>query len=139
MPHGTAWAADEERLLGTVSDQDLARRLGRSLRAISLRRRKLRIPKFHSQRRPWTQAEDALLGTMSDRKFARKFKRGVRSVIVRRCGKGIPLLVRQKYRWRPADNRLLGKRSDAQIALLLGLTQLAVSRHRQRLGIPPAR
>ena len=122
-----------------MSDQDQARRLGRSGRAINLRRHQLRIPMFHSRRRPWTQAEEALLGTMPDRRFARKFKRSVRSVIVRRCEKDILLLKRQKHRWTPADDKLLGARSDAQIALLLGLTTLAVSRRRQRLGIPAPR
>ena len=139
MPHGIAWADDEERLLGTLSDQDLAQRLGRSLRAIILRRHQLHIPKFHSRRRPWTQAEEELLGTMPDRRFARKFKRSVRSVIVRRCEKGIPLLRRLKRRWTPADDKLLGARPDAQVALLLGISRLAVSRRRQRLGISARR
>ena len=135
MPHGTSWTASEERLLGTMSDQDLARRLGRSCRAIQLRRHQLRIPVFDSRRRPWTQAEEALVGRMSDRRFARKFKRSVRSVIVRRCEKGIPLLKRHKHRWTTADDQLLGERPDAEVALLLGITKLAVSRRRQRLGI----
>ena len=139
MPHGTAWTADEERLLGTMSDQDLAKGLSRTVRAIALRRHQLGIPKFHSRRRPWTQAEEALLGTIPDRRFARKFKRSVRSVIVHRCEKGSPLLKRQKHRWRPADDNLLGVRPDAEVALLLGITKLAVSRRRQRLGIPAHR
>ena len=41
--------------------------------------------------------------------------------------------------WTDADDQLLGARPDAQIALLLGLSHLAVSRHRQRLGIPARR
>ena len=139
MPHGTSWTAAEERLLGTVSDQDLAQRLGRSLRAISLRRHQLHIPKFQSGRRPWTRAEEELLGTMPDRRFAQRFKRSVRSVIVRRCEKAIPLLRRQKHRWTQADDQLLGLRPDAQVALLLGLSKLAVSRRRQRLGKAPRR
>jgi len=139
MPHGTSWTDAEERLLGTMSDPDLARRLGRSVRAIRLRRHQRGIPKFHSQRRPWTEAEEELLGTMPDRRFARKFKRSVRSVIVRRCEKNIGLVRRQMHRWTAADDQLLGARPDAQIALLLGLSQLAVSRHRQRLGIPARR
>jgi hypothetical protein len=60
-------------------------------------------------------------------------------VIVRRCEKGIPLLCRLKHRWTPADDKLLGARRDAQVALLLGLSKLAVSRRRQRLGIPARR
>ena len=136
MPHGTSWTADEDRLLGTMSDQDLAQRLGRSWRAINLRRRKLRIPLFRSRRRPWTQAEEALLGTISDRRFARRFKRSVRSVIVRRYEKGIPLLSRQKHHWTPADEKLLGARPDAQIALLLGISKVAVRHRHQRLKTP---
>jgi len=139
MPHGTSWAADEERLLGTMTDQDLAQRLGRSRRAITERRRKLHIPLFRSRRRPWTQAEEELLGTMPDRRFAQKFKRSVRSVIVHRAAKGIPLLHRQKYRWTPADDKLLGARPDAQIAMLLGISRVAVSHRRQRLRIPARR
>jgi hypothetical protein len=139
MPHGTSWEFGEDRLLGTMSDEDVARRLGRTVRATLLRRQQLQIQKFQSRRRPWTEAEERLLGTMSDRRFARRFQRSVGSVKTRRYEKDIALLCRQKHRWQPADYKLLGVRPDEEVALLLGLTKVAVSRRRQLLGIPVRR
>jgi hypothetical protein len=64
------WTADEDRLLGTMTDRDLAQRLGRSRGTIIKRRRKLRLAPFHPHTGLWSQAEEDLLGTMPDRRLA---------------------------------------------------------------------
>jgi hypothetical protein len=43
-PSGKLWAAEELALLGKVPDRELARRLGRSVQSVTLRRWKLGIP-----------------------------------------------------------------------------------------------
>jgi hypothetical protein len=66
MPDATLRTADEDRLLGTMTDRNVAQRLGRSRQAVAERRRKLRIPPFQPHRRPWSRLEEELLGTMPD-------------------------------------------------------------------------
>ena len=68
------WTADEDRLLGTMSDRDAAKRLGRQRGTIYKRRRKLRIAPFCPYGRPWSRMENELLGTMPDRTLARRLK-----------------------------------------------------------------
>ena len=61
MPREIMWTADEDRLLGTMPDRDLARRLGRSRDATIERRRKLRILPFNPHGRRWSRIEFAVL------------------------------------------------------------------------------
>jgi hypothetical protein len=55
-PNGStaiAWEPKEIVLLGTMPDADLARRLGRSLNAVCLKRRRMKIPNHQDrQSRP---------------------------------------------------------------------------------------
>ena len=81
--------------------------------------------------------EEELLGTMPDRRLARRLKRSVESVAARRVAKRIPIFNPKKHRWKPADDKLLGERPDAHVAMLLGISKLAVHHRRRRLGIAP--
>jgi hypothetical protein len=72
---------------------------------------------------------------MPDRKLARRLKRSVQSVAKRRRARHIPILHPKKHRWTPADDKLLSERPDAQVAMLLGISRLAVKHRRRRLGI----
>ncbi len=131
-PH---WTADEDRLLGTMSDRDAGKRLGRPPGTIYKRRRKLRLAPFCPFGRLWHRAEDELLGTMPDRTLARRLKRSVLSVAARRRDRHIPIFHSKKHRWTPTDDKLLSERPDAQVAMLLGISRLAVKHRRIRLGI----
>ena len=68
------WKPEEDKLLGTAPDAEIARRLGRSESSVSGRRLLLRI-KFPNPRRPWPSEDLALLGTMSDAVLAKRFNR----------------------------------------------------------------
>ncbi len=48
---GPAWTADEDALLGKMSDEEVARQTGRSLVVVQSRRHVLRIEKFGRRRR----------------------------------------------------------------------------------------
>jgi hypothetical protein len=52
----------DQRLLGTISDEELAKQSGYSRNAISLRRRRLKIPPFSKS----SQIDITLLGKISD-------------------------------------------------------------------------
>jgi hypothetical protein len=72
---GVPWTADENTLLGTMKDREVAEKTGRTELAVSSRRYILGVPAF-TKRAPqgepftWTPAKDRLLGTMPDGKLA---------------------------------------------------------------------
>ena len=72
---------------------------------------------------------------MPDQRLARRLKRSTRSVKARRTARGIPLFNPQRHHWTPADDKLLHERPDAQVAMLLGISRMAVLHRRSRLGI----
>ena len=74
---------------------------------------------------------------MPDRRLARRLKRSLSSVRGRRHVKGIRIFNPKKHHWTGEDEKLLGLRPDAQIAKLLRISRLAVTKHRLRFGIPP--
>ena len=57
------WTPAEDAMLGSASDQAIAKRLGRTTQSVSGRRRGLGIPRYG---RNWAKSEDALLGTKPD-------------------------------------------------------------------------
>ena len=67
----TPWTADELALLGKLSDNQVARRIGRSQGTVTAKRSKLGIPGF-SQRNPtiWTAAQLQLLELNDDLRVA---------------------------------------------------------------------
>src|SRR6266478_5590203 len=58
------WTVEEQALLGTMPDAELAKGLGRTFWAVRVRRNRLGIPPFQSRFRRWTPKEEALLGKM---------------------------------------------------------------------------
>lgn len=58
--YGGSKGMDEQVMLGTISDEVLARKLDRSTRAVRLKR--TRLGKVKQAKRRWTAKEDALLG-----------------------------------------------------------------------------
>jgi hypothetical protein len=82
------WTANEDKLLGRYSNAEAARRLGRSLDSVSLRRSRMGISSPPAQGL-WTKKEEALLGTMTDRELARVLGRTELAVVSRRAKLGI--------------------------------------------------
>jgi hypothetical protein len=85
--HGPLWTAKDIALLGTVADEEVARRIGRTVEAVRQKREELDIPNPTSGR--WTAEEVALLGTMPDREVARRLGRSPQSVTQKRIKLGI--------------------------------------------------
>jgi hypothetical protein len=92
---GPHWTSEEDALLGTMKDRDVAARIGRSESAVSERRYVLGVAAF-TKRAPrgkpitWTPAKDRLLGTMSDANLARKLQCSPMTVFYRRRRLKIP-------------------------------------------------
>jgi hypothetical protein len=96
---GKGWTADQFALLGTIPDEDLARKTGRTTEAVRHRRTELGIPK--STGWAWTDAQLALLGKVPDAELAAQTGRTVGAVRCQRTGRGIPSA--RDRRWR--ENR----------------------------------
>jgi hypothetical protein len=106
----------EEKLLGSDTDEKVARLLKRDRATVGDRRRQLGIP---ATIRDWTPAEDQLLGTMPDRKLAAHLGRTLFSVQNRRLKLGVPVAPNPQYRpWSAREIRLLGTKPDSDVAKL---------------------
>ena len=81
------WRAEDDALLGTISDQEVAQRLGRSATSVKARRARLGIASY---RHWWTPGQDLLLGKFLDEELARRLDRSVEAVRARRERLGIP-------------------------------------------------
>jgi hypothetical protein len=67
-----------------MPDAEVARRIARSVAAVTGRREFLHIPKPDPELREWTADEDKLLGTRPDRETARQLNRTLSGVTHRR-------------------------------------------------------
>ena len=86
MSHGPAWSKKELRLLGRLPDRELARRLGRTYRAVQARRKRMGIDAATHPERTWTASEDVLARAdrLTLRQIAVQLGRTVDSVKCRR-------------------------------------------------------
>ena len=128
--HRHSWSAAEERWLGRQPDEEVARRLGRSIIAVKARRWHLGITSSPPR---WTKEEDRLLGRRPDAEVARRLGRSVAGVQGRRLKLG--LRSRPNRHWTKAEERLIGSGSDAEVARRLGRSRRAVEGHRLKLGL----
>jgi len=124
------WTRKEEALLGTMSDAEAGRKVGRSVTAVKSRRNLLGIPIWKSAHAPWSAAQDKLLGTMSDADLAHRFQRTEAAVRGRRETLHIPKFDRLHRPWTKAELALLGTMPDAALAQKLGRTEKAVCSQR---------
>jgi len=87
------WSPEEDALLGTMPDDEVARRTRRNRTAVFLRRQNLGIPSWRASswkaRWHWTPEQDALLGTMPDAALAEKLGVPKKHVFFRRQRLGI--------------------------------------------------
>jgi hypothetical protein len=82
-PANGAWTTDQIALLGTDHDKAIAKKLGRSVNAVTVKRVKLHIRAFSGNAgggRDWTDSELKLLGTDRDEVIAAKIKRTTSAV-----------------------------------------------------------
>ncbi|MBI4662730.1 MAG: hypothetical protein HY735_28280 [Verrucomicrobia bacterium] len=143
------WTAEEERLLGTRPDRELAQVLGRTVRAIESQRHRLGIyrqPSIRLKTRRWKPAEIALLGTRPDPELATRLGRSEGSVRVQRRKKGIPAFDQRRSAnarkshplnpWTPREKALLGTMWDRKLAARIGRSEISVRMQRLKMGIP---
>jgi hypothetical protein len=98
-PQLRLWTAEDDKLLGTARDNQIAKRIRRSENAVRARRNILGIPAWNAvYSKPWTPQEDALLGVIRDRVLAKRLKRTFAAVQARRENKRIPPANPQKRR-----------------------------------------
>jgi hypothetical protein len=86
--HGPLWTDEQNQLLGTLPDSEVARRTGRTENAVRIKREKIGLPNPES--RGWTPEELAQLGTATDAKVADRIGRTASAVAQKRIALGIP-------------------------------------------------
>lgn len=87
------WTVADDAVLGTITDAEAAKLLGRKTNTVAQRRIRKNIPSFartNGGQRAWTEEEISLLGTMSDSDLAKKIGRTDTAVASRRDSYGIP-------------------------------------------------
>ena len=84
------WTEVEQKLLGKLPDDKVARRTGHSERGVQIKRQRCGILNPQPKWRKWTVREGALLGTGPDADVARLVRRSVSAVEARRRQLRIP-------------------------------------------------
>jgi len=79
-PAHRLWTAKELKLIGTMPDHDLARKLGRHPRSVQSKRLALKIPYVKPRYVWWKPHELELLRTLPEEEVARRTGRTVRAV-----------------------------------------------------------
>jgi len=130
------YTPEEDALLGTMSDREAAKLMGRSWIAVQGRRNKLKIPKFDAKLHQWTADEDALLGTMTDGALAARLGLTLSAVAHRRRRLKKAGRFAHRRPWTPEEDALLGTATDTEIAKRLDRHLATVCIRRQKLGIP---
>jgi len=136
------WPLDLARLLGTMTDAELAERAGVHPSTVAAERRRRGLTACHP-RRPavaWTEEMLARLGCASDASIAAELELEVGSVRRKRVQLGIPAFApatrESAFRWTPEALALLGTASDRDIARRLGVAHATVGAKRRELGVP---
>ena len=143
-PNRYPWSKAGLKLLGTMPDVVLARRMGIHPNSVSEERRRRQIPAFR-RRLPsiqWTRQMENPLGTDFDWVIAERL--GLPTPCVRRkrqllgitaYGESFVRSSPHAFRWTKQQIALLGKESDRKMARRLGISAPAVWRKRVQLGI----
>jgi hypothetical protein len=130
------WTAEDDRLLGTRPDDQVALLIGATVKAVAHRRSGLHraiCPQQVQKKRPWTLHEDSLVRSLSVDDAARQLQRTRTAILVRRRVLGIRNIIRHK--WTPDQDALFSKCNDKEIAEELGRTLSSVENRRTRLKI----
>lgn len=143
------WKPEHLALLGTMSDHDVAERIGGKAETVLAKRQAMGVKPFKPETSPikgkprpnfdWNDETVKLLGTMTDSELAKQLGLANTTVAAKRRSLGIPGRNERlpEIVIPPNLRRKLGKWSDALIASKLGVAGSAVSRYRRKLGIAP--
>ena len=130
------WTQAEINQLGKKPDSVLARRFGRTIKAIASMREQRRLL-FRIPSLRWTAREIRMLGKWSDCELARRLGRPRSNVYRQRVALHIPPFIpRPPFKeWTRAEEKLLGKLRDEEIARRFRRTLESVKVHRGKLGL----
>lgn len=131
------WTAREIKLLGTMNDAELGRRLRRSKEQVRRQRWSFKIPPFQPPQlgKPWKPREIKLLGTLRDKDLARRLKRSKCSVEIMRIRLGIPVFARTNRLYAPAEDAVIRKYSVAEAARRIGRGKYCILARRRAIGV----
>lgn len=132
-----AWSPENQALVGTMSDRELARRL--KITDTIARNKRIRMGIGANPNRPrknvFTSEAIEKLGKISDKELAADLGVSVTTVSLKRRELGIPISTK-KVLWTPSTLALLGQMPDLKLAEKLGTYYLAVRKKRESLAIP---
>jgi hypothetical protein len=128
------WRPEDDKILGTRPDRQVALLLGRLIENVAWRRRKLGIPCFYESR-PWTPEQLELLGRKPDEEVASLTGHPLFAVRIKRRELGRSKVDPILTCWTPEQDRLLGTMPDDEVARQVGRTRMAVQKRRFRLRI----
>ena len=136
---GPWWTAEEVALLGVLSDEEAARKLGKSSSAVRQKREELGIPNPEDTGR-WTTEEVGLLGTVPDREVAARTGRTPHAITQKRIALGIPNPVARpgpygRAPWTAEEDALVRSLPPAEAAARTGRSKDAVYTRRHQLGV----
>ena len=132
------WSQWDDQL-GKITDKELADKIGSSLAAVSMRRKKLDVPASGDRgaraRIDWSDW-DKELGTVEDKILAEKVGCSLASVVLRRKKLGIPAHNQRKsVDWKLWDE-MIPDMADSELAKKIGCAPGSVRVRREKLGIP---
>ncbi len=137
-PNHRLWTAQEDRVLGNQSDEELAAKFGRTAGAVRSRRRALGLDLRQPRFKRWTSTEEKLLGTKPDAAVSQMLGRPERGVQRHRQSLGIACFhdAAAQRPWTSEEDQLLGTVPDRDLAHQLGRTLATVQHRRHIKGIP---
>jgi hypothetical protein len=95
--HGPRWTEADIALLGTMPDEEVGRRTGRTVEGVRQKREELGISNPSDDRKArWQPEEVALLGKVPDKEAARRLGRSLRSVRLKRFKLGIAVQIERR-------------------------------------------
>jgi hypothetical protein len=141
-PARGVWTAAQLALLGTDHDMVIAKRIGRTLNAVTVKRVRLKVPAYSECvgcGRAWTANEISLLGTDHDQVVARKTGRSVDAITWKRLSLRIRAFsgfTGGGRAWASHEIAKVGTDTDEAVAEVIGRTANAVMLRRTAMGIP---
>ncbi len=129
------WTAEEDALLGKLTDEEVSRKLGYPVTRVRRRRRRLGLWNPNPKHRHWTKDEISLIGTKSDREVASLVNRTLINVRCKRLELGIPFHNPRYEIWQPDELALLGKWTDEEVARRTGHSVISTRHARTKRKI----
>ena len=131
------WSEWDDQL-GKITDKELAEKIGSSLAAVSMRRRKLNIPASGERgakaRIDWSDW-DSELGKVEDKVLATKVGCSLASVVLRRKKLGVGACnERKSVDWALWDE-MIPTMTDTELSKIIGCAPGSVRVRREKLGI----